>query len=109
MNCELTSQQYEAKAWLRYEVTDAPAREVPYTRTGAQYVPQWVTIVFSAGSGNSQSSLDLTVYDVTLHGLKLRKDKSIGLAECTEKLYNYEKNRPEWVLRLIEQAKRDLS
>lgn len=92
--------------YFRYDLTDAEDREVPYTRTGARYKPDYLrfTLTSSCENGALPRYSELQRSNIRLFGKKRKKDGTPGEGEAKEIFYSYEKDLPDWVAAIIEEA-----
>lgn len=90
-----------------YNLTGADFRDVQYNRIGTRYQPDYLQFTLETGS-RKESYLpdyaDLQAVNIRLSGKKIKGDGTPGLAESTERFYDYEKNVPHWVTAIIEEA-----
>jgi hypothetical protein len=90
-----------------YNLTGAEYRDVQYTRTGARYQPDYLRFSLETRSyeeGYLPDYADLQECSIRLSGKKIKGDGTPGLAESTERFYDYEKNVPDYVTAIIEEA-----
>lgn len=89
-----------------YKLLDAEVRPCPYAK--ADYQPATLSFTLSATTydGTAPSYDDLKAGDATLRGYKLKKDRSVGLAEARENFYYGD--YPVWIDQIIEAAAREL-
>jgi hypothetical protein len=97
---------------ISYNISDVEDRQVPYTRTGAMYRPDYIRFKLLTTSRDHNVRLqveDLLLDTVTIGGKKLKKDGTPGQAETREKLWLFESPKwPDWVMPLVQYAAKEL-
>lgn len=78
------------------DIEGVEARPVPYSRSGATYLPSAFTISYYMRPGDK----DWTVSSAILKGQKVLKDGNLGQIQASERFYGT--NVPEFVIQLIE-------